>query len=214
MSDDTVEWGSPRARGRWFDRLLAPFGRRQARVTAAAAAGLGFALMLAAELLPWLRLGRITVPEDLQTTRDFALAQLNTLLVIGYHLSLAGVLALTAIAVLGRPANRRLFGAAGVGWAAGHLVLLTGIYASVRRGGEFGELVDGQSELPMSIGSGLYCAVGGLALLTVATVLVGWLPEARDTPVRADEAEAVDDLLDPRVAGEPMDLSVSAIPPK
>jgi hypothetical protein len=230
MTTDTVEWGSEHGRSEHGrpegKRRLMAASRRHTLAVAGGAAVLGFALTLTAEVLPWLKVKptgaapvRAEVPSEIDNSLQ--LAQLVVWQAPAYYLGITALLALTALALLGRARIRRGAAAAAVGTAAGQAVLLVAVLNSVREGNEFtGMLRQLRNSFEISTGEGFYSAAAGLVLIGGAAALAGWWGGA--WPARPAAAEA--GAAEPGAAehgedepdagpGGPLDLSVTPAAP-
>jgi hypothetical protein len=216
MSDEgsTVEWGDTAVdeldRPRWWRRWSAPpdaSGAARPRRLAPAALGCaaaGFALVLAAELLPWMRAELPAADPSLGATGrglELGIDQLNSWQVLIYNPGWTLVFAALAVALAAPPAWRRPVVALGLAACAGQVVLLLGLAKTVRHGGGLSDRISGDVSTTMD--SGLYAAFAALLLLAGALVLCVWTPRRRDTG-RASDAERGDG----RAPAGPVDLRV------
>jgi hypothetical protein len=173
----------------------------------------GFGLLIAAEVLPWMSYATSTSQQDYPTTTGGqvtnGVAQLpvsTEILNLGWLILLAAVA--TALAV--RPPVRRVVVAAGLGLAAAQVALLAGItrgivhttsMSSVFRGGFV------QTEIPVKLELGLYCAYAAAALFALALLLAGGVPhrlrKAEAEPDEEDDAGPVDLTVTPVQTADP-----------
>ena len=190
MATDTVEWGSdanPRPR-RWSGgprsgqpRFAGPVPVRRVLPVAIGLAILGFALTLAAEMLPWRELQlNDSLPNQLSDVvgpydTSQRLSDLLNSQGFAYYVNLTALFGLIALAIFGSPAVRRVAILAGFGAAAGHAVLLAGVLATINDHTiGFNVPVVPDDVLGVTVGSGFYSGVAGLALLVVVLVLMVW----------------------------------------
>ncbi|HET6211284.1 MAG TPA: hypothetical protein VFE14_00275 [Micromonosporaceae bacterium] len=178
MPDETVEWGSELPEPPWLRRAyragLMPV-----------LAGLGFAGVLVAELLPWLKLevkDSVNLNPELRARIEASqhLGQLFVWQTFAYYIVIVVLFALAGSALLGGSAARRWAAAAGLGTTAGIAVLLTSVFVVLESPqGASGNLgfVEGDT-VSHHVGSGFYLAVAGF-LLTAAgfrDMMRAWRP--------------------------------------
>jgi len=184
---ETVEWGSDRG-----SRLRERIGQRASAVASRAGISLALGLLalaflVASTVMPW---ARIVLQFGASTPAEQAdLGQLNTLLVINYHLAWTIVLGLAGAAMVARPVVRRSLLAAALGASGGLLMLLISLVKSIRRAGEFGDL-GGNVTRQVDLTEGTYAAFVALALIIVALVLRLRIPPAEVQPVPSGPATA------------------------
>jgi hypothetical protein len=190
-------------------------GRPAGRFTAGRAAGFGvglgcalagFALLLAAQVLPWISVRTTPLQQDFPTSTGGRLERgLGELLVPTdmFNLGWLVVLAAVATALAVPPSARRVVTAAGLGLVAGQLALLVGLTRGIQ---DNGALRGGfpQIAVPVNLEAGLYSAYGALVLFVLALVLAGGVPGwlRRSGPTSAPAAPA-----------GPADLTVTPAPP-
>lgn len=203
-ADATVEWGDERPVG-WLDRLLGEpdqSGRRRLSAPALGAAVLSGALLLAAQLSPWMVLsGPIIngVPAR-EGESDVHLDQAGQISAIAFQLGVLVLFGFVGAALVARPAARRVLTAAGAGWGFGLFTVVVGLGRSMSDGGRsFGE-DSGET----AVGPGVFFAGAGVLVAVVALVLSGWQPgrSARHPAGRAAE---------PDVDVGPTDLTVTPL---
>ncbi|MFS8478409.1 MAG: hypothetical protein FWJ93_05470 [Micromonosporaceae bacterium] len=215
---DTVEWGSDDSRpdrGRRFTLGTPP---RNPKAVTGGLAALGFLLLLIGEVLPWLEMRPVRgqdLPAELDTTPG--LTEVASWQAPAYYIGLIALLALTALALAGRPRARLGAAAAAVGVAAGQSVLLAGLYTSIQKGGQltglFGRMPEGFAQF--HTGDGFYSATAGIVLVTGAAVLAAqWSVAARPTAPAADNGAREPAEVEPAEwAGQPADLTVAPAAP-
>ncbi|NJC68966.1 hypothetical protein HC031_04375 [Planosporangium thailandense] len=196
-----VEWGGgPVDRPGWFG------SGRSTTVAGLGCAFVGFALLLAAELLPWVSVRTSALGQDFPTVGGgrigYGIAELAAYTGM-FNFGWLIVLAAVATALALRPPARRVAVAAGLGLVAGQLALLVGVTHGVRnviqsRGG----LTGGSGQLVES-GAGMYCAYAALVLFAAALLVGG-------APVRLRRSTGVAE--EPELPG-PADLTVTPAPP-
>jgi hypothetical protein len=206
--DGTVEWGEDRP-VRLLDRLFGDGGGGGTRLSAPAlgAAIVATALFVVAELLPWMTIEMMTSsfnsPTSTTETREMSLDLVGSGIATAYYIGLLALLALAGLVQVSRPHTRRVLIAAGIGVAAGMLVLLVG---SVRRAGDGGET----TFYPLTsatTGPAPYVAIAAVLAAATALVLSGWHPSVpgRRRPVAGDQMPDDDDDEEPG----PIDLTVT-----
>jgi hypothetical protein len=226
-SASTVEWGSP-ATKRATERAIRR-GRRRPRLPlsasrtslAAGCAGVGFVLAVLAQLLPWARLPVVSPavldnPEGPVTTgamKDVGLEVLQfSPLVFVYDALWSVLFACVAVAFVVGRRRRRVVCAAGLGVAAGQLLVLAGIVHGISNivdsiGFSGGGVV--RVEVPaVAVRQGIYFAVGAVLLVGLALVLrtAPSAPAAASAPRESDEEGEFD-------APVPADLTVTPLEP-
>ncbi len=168
----------------------------------------GFGLLIAAEVLPWASAPSYSAAQELSASAasgrvETSIAQLP-LTTEMFNLGWLVILAAVATALVVRPPVRRVLVAAGLGLVAGQIALLAGI----TRGIEHMSLSEvfrsgfSQTEVPVQLELGLYCAYAAAALFAVALLLAGGVPRL---PRDAEE------VPEERNTG-PADLTVTPIP--
>jgi hypothetical protein len=175
-AEATVEWGEDE-RPRWYDRFLGSVNKTGPRRLSVPALGCGIvaaAMMLAAELLPWAVAttglndsGPIGGPGH-----EFFLSEAGGFMLAGYYPGWLVLLALIGLALVVAPATRRLLVAAGLGWAAGLLVITIGLVRQATSGGVFA----GQSNIHANLGPGTFFGIAGVVVAAAALALTGWRP--------------------------------------
>jgi hypothetical protein len=235
-SVDTVEWGSGRGRtpngsapgGPGGQPILGPVesaGRPsgmsrlgvQGRWVTPVLAGLGLMGLVAAELLPWVRLVPTANTNDTSFGSNLDVSSggtavgidtMNTLSAFSYHLGLFATLAVAGAVQFGRLTQRRRL----VGFAVG-LVVAEGL-SGVSVIHAFGQLASlGLTDQRTAathtvIEPGAYLSMAGLLLL-LASVLLSVAPER----VRVRLADAVREPDDAEFIDEPIELTVSQVKP-
>jgi hypothetical protein len=169
----------------------------------------GFGLLIAAEVLPWMSYATSTSQQDFPTstggrvTNGVAQLPVSTeMLNLGWLVLLATVA--TALAI--RPPARRIVVAAGLGLAAAQVALLAGTTRGIEHTTSTSSVFRGgfvQTDIPVQLELGLYCAYAAAGLFALALLLAGGLPR------RLREADVVPEEEDD--AG-PADLTVTPIP--
>jgi hypothetical protein len=219
----TVEWGEPdERRSRWWDRILGrepepAAGSRaaQAGISRAALACLivGFALAVAAQLLPWARINAGELGIDVRNTIGtdrMSVGQIGTLQVAGYDLAWMFVFGAAAVLLVLPPSARRIGTAAALGLTAGQLLYVLGLAGPIKSGGDLGRVSDANSPA-ISYGEGLYAAIAALVLVAVAILLANRRPRrARATGAGADGYGEIEDAP---VDHGPIDLTVTPVVP-
>jgi hypothetical protein len=196
----TIEWGHERVGG--VSRL---FGREHNRVVRFSRVGLGFAiaafaLILAAELLPWMVINSIETsdqspPSAGRVGTELYLGQIGSLPALMYDAGWMLLLALVAVHLVSPPAVRRMLAAAAFGVAGGQLALLIGLVRAIKEGG--GLLGGGSvgTTTNASLGIGVYAAFAALVFVVLGVALAGWRPGRRTAAARpAGFDEEPDDL--------------------
>jgi hypothetical protein len=169
----------------------------------------GFALLVAAEVLPWMSYATSVAQQDFPTstggrvTNGVAQLPVSTeILNLGWLVLLAVVA--TALAI--RPPVRRVVVAAGLGLAAAQVALLAGLTRGIEHTTTTSSVFRGgfvQTEIPVRLELGLYCAYAAAVLFALALLLAGGVPRrlreaAEPAPEEADEG--------------PPDLTVTPVP--
>lgn len=165
----------------------------------------GFALLIAAQALPWISLRTSPVQQDFPTASGGHLQRGLAELVIPtdiFNLGWLVVLGAVATALAVRPPARRVVVAAGLGLVAGQLALLVGM----TRGIQHSSILRSTFPAPepqVQFEAGLYSAYAALALFAAALLLAGG--------VRARLRQPVAPADEPAPAG-PADLTVTPVP--
>jgi hypothetical protein len=214
----TLEWGGvDEHRARWWDRVIGRAGE-PGRALAPAGVGVavvGFALVLAAQVLPWMDLTATSAAEAArqQTGRTtLGLDQLGTWALFAYQVGWMLLLATVCVALVVEPAPRRIVGAAGIGFAAAQLAVVVGLTSTVQDGGGVFRLSDADAA-GVGLGEGVYCAYAAVLLLSAAILLAGRRPGRRVAaaqPRSGRYRRIVAD--DEETAGGPIDLTVTPLP--
>jgi hypothetical protein len=221
----TVEWGEPSARrSAWWDRILGreaadPGLRRPAAPGSigrlgAGLATAGFVFLLAAEVLPWMRLGsgdRAAQLRDQLGTDQLMLGQLGTWEVLSYHFGWILLLSVVCLAQVVSASNRRAVGAVGIGIAGGTVTVLSGLARSIGDGA--GVLGSGTSnvDIQFNYGEGMYSAFAAVLLFVLAIVFAG-RGTLRRRPEAGSDPDELDEIVDEEPAG-PVDLTVTPLAP-
>jgi len=222
---DTVEWGNggpARARRTaWRRAATATAGNRTAAVVLAV---LGFAALVAAEVLPWTSLNTggtaVSIPQSdsdpaavsgtLSTFSNVDLHRLDATATLAYHFGLVLVLGLVGAALMGRPGHRRTALGLALGALAAQIVMVVGIMHSFQD--YFLSLGLYARQLPpgftTSVGPGAFCALAALALL-LAALLISALPAQVRTRLGGGPVEPAGD----RFTDTPADLTVTPVNP-
>lgn len=173
----------------------------------------GFGLLIAAEVLPWMSYATTTSQQDFPTTTGGrvtnGVAQLpvsTEILNLGWLVLLAAVA--TALAI--RPPVRRVVVAAGLGLVAAQIALLAGITRGIEHTTGTSTVFRGgfvQTEIPVKLEFGLYCAYAAAALFALALLLAGGVPHrlrrAEAAPDEADDTGPADLTVTPVQTGDP-----------
>jgi hypothetical protein len=222
---DTVEWGSGgparTRRTAWRRAATATAGNRTA---AAVLAVLGFAALVAAEVLPWTSLHisdtAVSIPqsnsdavassETLSSYYNVGLHRLDATAALAYHFGLVLVLGLVGAALMGRPAHRRTALGLALGALAAQIIMVVGLVHSFHD--YFLSLGLYTRQLPpgftTSVDPGAFCAFASLALL-LAALLISALPAQVRTRLVAGPLEPADE----RFTDTPADLTVTPVNP-
>jgi hypothetical protein len=212
----TVEWGSSaveeraeRAR-RWSPRFRLNAPRNSVALACVAA---GFALALAAQLLPWATVQALVVSDNSpiganSTAQDVGLEAFGNSGLV-YQLIWPVLLALTGAAFVVGRRRRRIVCAAGIGAAGGVLMALVGILRMISNGAgatTFGNrFVVTEQAPPTTLGAGVYSAFVAVLLVVLALAFTGILPARR--------ARAADDVVEEPETDAPPDLTVTPLEP-
>jgi hypothetical protein len=173
----------------------------------------GFGLLIAAQLLPWISVTTTPLQQDFPTSTggrlERGLAELPVATEI-FNLGWLIVLAAVATALVVRASARRAVVAAGLGLIGGQLALLAGMTRGIKHNGVFRGALS-QTDLPIHLEPGLYCAYAALVLFALALLFAGGVPRRlRGRPGRNPASNDVaSDVAE--LAGPP-DLTVTAIP--
>jgi hypothetical protein len=212
MSDEqpgTIKWGASEEKG-------PPWLATDRPVTRGAGLGcavVGFGLLVAAEVLPWASLTTTPIQQDFPTgtggRMEYGITELpfsTEMFNLGWMIVLAAV----ATALVLRSPARIAVAAAGLGLIAGQVALLVGLTRAIQHNGVFRGTFLRNTELPVQLEVGLYCAYAALALFAVALLLAGGVPRRlRGPDPEPDEAGPADLTVTP--AG-PADLTVTPDP--
>jgi hypothetical protein len=205
----TIEWGHERVG--WVSRLLGREPDRPGDAVRLSRVGLGcviaaFALILAAELLPWMVINSVetadqSTPNAARVGTELYLGQVGSLPALMYDAGWMALLALVAVHMVSPPALRRMLAAAALGVAGGQLALLFGLVRAIKEGG--GLLGGGNvgTVANTSLGIGVYAAFAALVFVLLGVALAGRRPGRRVAtapPARVEE--------------EPADLTVTPLP--
>ncbi|MCW2638952.1 MAG: hypothetical protein JWP76_1258 [Dactylosporangium sp.] len=173
----------------------------------------GFGLLIAAQLLPWISLTTNPLQQDFPTSTGGRLERgLAELVVPTDIFNLGWLIVLAAVATaLAVPASaRRAVVAAGLGLVAGQLALLVGMTRGVQHNGVLRGTIP-QTEAPVTLQAGLYCAYAALVLFALALLFAGGVPRwLRGRPGRRPASNDV--ASDGAELAGPPDLTVTAIP--
>jgi hypothetical protein len=173
-ADNTVEWGEDRPTG-WLDRLLGEpdeVGRRRISGPALGCAAIAVALLLAAQLTPWMVITDSTGVDSAPEGSEFYLDLISDFSLFGYYLGWLVLLALVALALVIEAPTRRLVVAAGFGWTVGLFVIVIGLTRRVLSGGSpFGATAAGTT-----FGPGVFFGIAAVAFAVAALALSGWQP--------------------------------------
>ena len=209
----TVEWGDASVEHAAPVRRWSPvrLGASQLSRVGIGSAVIAFALVLAAQVLPWLTVAQSAAPglrgqNAIDVVRDFTVDELRAShLVLVYGLGLFALFGLAGV-VLFAPGRWRAVSAAGIGVAAAQLTILTSIAHAATRGYSASDALPAPEQgFDYSFGPGLYCAFASTALIVVSLVVAGGLVRPRR---RSDEAtELVEDSPD----APPVDLTVTPL---
>lgn len=174
--DGTVEWGEERPTN-WVDRLLGQpdeVGRRRISGPALGCAVVAAALVLAAQLTPWMIISRVGPGGDGSpiTGDEIHLDAISDFTLLGYYFGWLVLLGLVGLALVVEPGVRRPVVAGGLGWAVALFMIVVGLTRRVFTGGS-----------PYSInapettsGPGLFFGVAAVILAAAALALAGWQP--------------------------------------
>lgn len=192
-------------------------GAAVGRLVSAVCAVLGFGLVLAAELLPWLTVSLSMAETDFPTGRagrvTYGLDQLGSWELLLYNLGWTILLIFVAV-TLGIPARwRGMTAAAGLGALAGQLAVLVGLASAVSHGGGIASRT-APSQLNSTLGTGLYSAFAAAALLAAALVAAGfpgWSGSLRRLAVgrQAASGEAAGESRPGEAPGDPLGITVT-----
>lgn len=203
--EESVEWGEER-RARLIDRLIgAPAApgtigwNRPALICAA----VSFALFAAAEVLPWITITKVSLLNDSPLTsaaRDASVDEVSVGGSVAYHVGVLLLLMAIGVVLASRPPTRRPVAAAGLGLAAGLLVLTVGLID--RAGSDLGLGIPYAVE--SRVGPGPFGAIAAEFVAAAAVALAAWQrhPARRGEPVEPDDPD--DD------EPGPIDLTVSS----
>jgi hypothetical protein len=187
--------------GRGPDWLAA--GRPVVRGAGLGCALAGFGLLIAAQLLPWISVTTTPLQQDFPTGTggrvERGLSELPVATEI-FNLGWLMVLAAVATALAVRAAARRAVVAAGLGLVGGQLALLAGMTRGIRHNGLFRGAFP-QTDLPIGLEPGLYCAYAAVVLFALALLFAAAAPGRPRTPDPAQDGNG------------PADLTVTAVPP-
>jgi len=223
MATDTVEWGREDGPAGGRRRLTLSTPPRNPRAVTGGLAALGFVLVLAGEVLPWLEVRptgdareQDVLPPGLDTS--LGLASVAVWQTPAYYIGLTALFALAALALVGRPRTRLGAATAAVGVAAGQTVLLAGLHASIQDGGQltalYGRIPEGIAEF--SVGEGLYSATVGILLVAGAAALAARWSATATRPTAADAGNGARDPAEVEPAewaDQPADLTVAPAAP-
>jgi hypothetical protein len=165
----------------------------------------GFALLLAAQVLPWISMRTTALQQDFPTSTGGRLERgLGELLVPTDIFNLGWLIVLAAVgAVLTVPPSvRRVVAATGLGLVAGQLALLVGMTRGIR---DNGALRGGfpQVAAPVDLEAGLYSAYAALVLFALALLFAVGVPRR----LRRSGATS-----QPSAPAGPADLTVTPAP--
>jgi hypothetical protein len=203
---DTVEWGT----GEQARRRLTPLRFAVPRVGGLALAAAGFALLVAAEIVPWASVQNTAA----NTARTAVIG--NSELVVGldritassgytYHFGVIVLLGAVGLVLASPPARRRLAMGVALGVAAGQALMVVAVTRSALRTFDtLTALVPSRSGSTLSfqatlgvpdtgyrvvLGQGVYLASAAVLLLAAATVAAGLLQRGALAPARAEPVE-------------------------
>jgi hypothetical protein len=207
----TIEWGgggaaAERLGGR-LDWLTTD--RPMIRGAGIGCAVAGFGLLIAAEVLPWMSVDTGTAQQDFPPVTggrlETGVAQLSVHTET-FNLGWLVILAAVATALVVRPPVRRVVVAVGLGLVAGQMALLAGMTRGIAHTTTTSGVFRGafvQTEIPVQLELGLYCAYAAAALFALALLLAGGVPRRlRDAGSAPEEQDA-----------GPADLTVTPIAP-
>ena len=208
----TVEWGSPAveraARRRWRPRIGWP--RAGPGSAALSCAVVGFALAVAAQLLPWMTVEFGVEGLNQAVPVDIGLDLLVSVpAALVYQLVWPPLLGLVGAALVVARRRRRVVAAAGLGVAAGQVAVLAGLVRAIRYGAgvySFGPNgVRTANQLPpITLGPGVYFGFAAVLLVALALVFaMGTRLRRGGVPPNEDEPDA----------GPPPDLTVTPLGP-
>jgi hypothetical protein len=183
MPADTVEWGNDRPLPAPLRRITFTMPERVGTAVIGSLAVLGFALSTAGEMLPWQKIAttgtRAPSPEESfgLRTGELRLSELIVWQAPAYYAGLTAILAFIALALLGRATVRRAAAAVALGCTAGQIVLLAGVYGTIKNGSVINGDVSRLRELGMvalTVGTGFKSAFLGVLLLAAAAGIAVW----------------------------------------
>jgi hypothetical protein len=223
----TVEWGeTDDRRSGWWDRILGRDGPRPGEPAGPAGPGgaasigrlgvglaaAGFCLLLAAEVLPWMRLSGAGSAGQLreQVGPQLSLGQLGTWEVLSYHFGWTALLVIACLAQVVPAPARRYVATAGVGLIAGQFCVLVGLTRAISDGGGLVGPSAANANPPVSYGEGMYTAFAALLLIGLAIGFAGRRPRQRPADRPPD---AVDEVVEEVEHRGPADLTVTPLAP-
>lgn len=206
MADEqTVEWGE-RRRARLIDRLIGPSAAPGPRRPALVCAVASVALFVAAEVTPWSTITKVSLLDDSplsSVARDAPVDEVSVGAGIAYHLGVLVLLTVVGVALASRASARRPAAAAGLGLAAGLLVLTVGLID--RAGSDLGLGIP--YEVESRVGPGPFVAIAAQLAAAAAVTLAAW----HRRPARPGKPAEPDDVDDPDDDEPgPIDLTVSS----
>jgi hypothetical protein len=177
----------------------------------------GFALVVLAQVLPWMSYESTPMEQDFPTTAgghiEVGLDKLpyaTEFVQVGWFALLATV----AVALVIGAERRRVVAALGVGLAAGQIALLVGLIYSMLHTPRYlilgARVLPGSTDtVPTQLGLGVYCAFAAVVLFAGALLLAGgaWRRPGPAAVDETEEADEVDGSLRP-----PADLTVTPLP--
>lgn len=224
---DTVEWGTGEQSGERPGRLRTASLAVTGRGAAAALGVLGFAVLIAAELLPWGRLNLTAPdtggfgqrggpdPDTLSRLSSIGLDRLDIGSTLTYRIGSLVLLAVVGATIFGRPAQRRAAFGMGLGVLAAQILIVVSMVHSLNSVDPLGATGLGAlalggdlTQASSSVESGTFCAFAALALL-LATLLLAAVPEQ----VRPRLVGGTVEPGGAPAADEPMELTVAPVAP-
>jgi hypothetical protein len=228
---DLIEWGNPPAGPHMVPPpvpapvpVVGPMPAveppaRRAGPVALALLAIGFGLAISAQYMPWssIKTGAadaqetdslVTTVRRLPTSIDIDLANMNTGHVVTYLTTM--VLALVAIAVLlsSTGAVRRIATAAAAGLLAGNVLVLVGFKSAIDNLGASPFTAYSLPEQAIGVGAGYPLAYAAALVLAAGVFMAVRGPLLTGRPGRRSRRP-----VEQPESGEPLDLTVSAVPP-